>query len=236
MPIRRRRRRRSKPWQLWRRIALALAAIPLLYFLIALAGSLIPVNRGWSEPDSGTTIYLADNGIHADLILPVSAQGLDWSPYFPRRDFAAPPLRPRFIAFGAGERRVYLDTPRWRDIRLTTIWHALTGGERVIHVEYVDTPAYALREIRLRPAEYRRLWAAIRAELELGLNGRPVHIDHPGYGPDDAFYRGLGKASALRTCNTWTAGILRLAGVETSLWPPFVQGLVWRYRSAAAAG
>jgi len=233
---RRRRRSRSRRWSLARRIALGLAAIPLLYLLVALAGSLIPVNRGWNEPDSGTIIYLADNGIHADLVLPVRAQGLDWAPYFPADDFAAPPPSPRFIAFGAGERRVYLDTPRWRDIRLSTIWHALMGGERVIHVEYVASPTTGFREIRLRPAEYRRLWAAIRAELELGPNGRPKHINHPGYGPSDAFYRGLGKASALRTCNSWTADRLRLAGVETSLWPPFVQGLVWRYRTAGAAG
>jgi hypothetical protein len=33
-----------------------------------------------------------------------------------------------------------------------------------------------------------------------------------------------------RTCNSWAAGRLRLAGVKTSLWPPFAEGLVWRYR------
>ena len=30
-----------------------LAAIPALYLLAALVGSLVPVNRGWSEPDAG---------------------------------------------------------------------------------------------------------------------------------------------------------------------------------------
>ena len=43
---------------------------------------------------------------------------------------------------------------------------------------------------------------------------------------------GIGRASALSTCNNWVAGRLRLAGVRTSLWSPFVQGLVWRYRTA----
>ena len=227
---RRRKSRRSRG-----RIGLligAIAAIPLLYLLAALAGSLIPVNPGWREPAAGTTIYLADNGVHADLILPVRAEGLDWAPYFPRSDFAAPPASPRFIAFGAGEKHVYLDTPRWRDIRLSTIWYALTGGSRVIHVEYLDHPGPAVRQIRLRPAEYRRLWAGIRAQFELDPSGRPQRIDHQGYGPNDAFYHGTGKASALRTCNSWSAGELRLAGVRTSLWPPFVQGLVWRYRTA----
>ncbi len=215
------------------RLALAaLVAVPLVYLVAALIGSLVPVNAGWSEPEAGTTIYLADNGVHADLIMPVAAQGLDWSPYFPAGDFARQLPNARWIAFGAGEQHVYLDTPRWRDIRLSTLWRALAGGPRVLHVEYVDSPAYALRQIRLRPAEYRRLWAAIRSELELDPGGRPRRIAHLGYGPADAFYRARGKASALRTCNSWTAGELRLAGVKTSLWPPFVQGLVWRYRPA----
>ena len=64
----------------------------------------------------------------------------------------------------------------------------------------------------------------MRAEFALDAKGRPQHIDHPGYGPSDAFYRATGKASALRTCNSWAAGELRLAGVKTSLWPPFVAG------------
>jgi uncharacterized protein (TIGR02117 family) len=209
---------------------LAALALPALYLLAALIGSVIPVNRGWHEPEQGITIYLADNGIHSDLILPVDAHGLDWAPLIPKRHFRAADQSARWIAFGSGEERVYLDTPRWRDIRPGTIWSAVTGGQRLMHVEYVGDPDYAEREIRLRPEEYRRLWAAIRSDFQLDARGRPIHVANSGYGGSDTFYRATGKASALRTCNSWTAGRLRLAGVKTSLWPPFVQGLTWRYR------
>lgn len=227
MARRRRRRRGRGKWRYW---WLPIAALPALYLVAALIGSLVPVNRGWTEPSQGITVYLADNGIHADLIMPLRAAGLDWSPLIPRSDFPAPDPDARWLAFGAGEERVYLHTPRWRDITLRTIWSALTGGNSVMHVEWIADPQYALREIRLRPEEYRRLWAAVRSDLELGADGRPRRIDHPGYGPADAFYRARGKASAIRTCNSWVAGRLRLAGVETSVWPPFAQGLLWRYR------
>lgn len=226
-----RRRQKSKRGKWVGRWLAAVLALPALYLAAALAGSLIPVNRGWTEPDQGTTIYLADNGIHVDIIMPVEAQGLDWRPLIPVKDFARADPNSSFIAFGAGEQRVYLETPRWRDIKPRTIWSALTGGKRVMHVEYVPSPYYAVRQIRLRPEEYRRLWQAIRSDF----GGRPERIDHPGYGPSDAFYRATGKASAFRTCNSWTAGKLRVAGVETSLWPPFAQGLVWRYRRNAQA-
>ncbi|HYI42027.1 MAG TPA: TIGR02117 family protein [Sphingomicrobium sp.] len=227
MARRRRRRRARGKWRHW---WLPIAAIPAFYLLAALVGSLVPVNRGWAEPDDGITVYLADNGIHADLLMPARAAGLDWSPLLPKSDVAAADPAARWVAFGAGEERVYLETPRWRDIRPRTIWSALTGGNSVIHVEWVADPEYALREIRLRPEEYRRLWAAVRADFVLDAKGQPKRIDHPGYGNADAFYRGRGKASAIRTCNSWVASRLRIAGVETSAWPPFSQGLLWRYR------
>ena len=221
------RKRRSPKWP--RRLLCGLLAVPLFYLTTALFGSLIAVNRDWREPDRGITIYLADNGVHADLILPVTAQGLDWRPLLPTRD-VIDSGDAHFVAFGAGERAVYLDTPTWADLKLGTALHALGGGERVVHVEWVRGSSYATQAIRLTPAQYRRLWAAIRAEFRLDPRGHPQRIDHPGYGPADAFYLGIGKASALSTCNVWVADRLRVAGVKAPLWSPFVQGLVRWYR------
>ena len=231
--VRNRRRRRRGKRSFLKSLALVVLAIPLLYLAAAVVGSLIPVNRDWHEPGSGVTVYLADNGVHADLILPVAAEGLDWHALLPARD-VIDNSDAQYVAFGAGERAVYLDTPTWSDLKLGTALHALGGGERVVHVEWVRDPSYATQAIRLTPEEYRRLWAAIRAEFRLDPRGRPQRIDHPGYGPADAFYLGIGKASALSTCNVWVADRLRVAGVEAPLWSPFVQGLVRWYRPTPA--
>ncbi len=230
---RRRRRTRSGRW-IGRTLS-AFLAIPALYLIAALIGSLVPVNRSWTEPEGGTTVYVADNGIHADIVMPVEAEGLDWSPFVPTSDFAAANPADRWIAFGSGEERVYLNTPTWWDITPRTIWSALAGGNRVMHVEYVPDPSYAVREIRLRPEEYRRLWAAIRSDFTLDAHGRPKLLAHPGYGCCDAFYRATGRESAVRTCNNHVARWLRIAGVKASLWPPFVNGLVWRYRRVTSS-
>jgi uncharacterized protein (TIGR02117 family) len=204
-----------------------LLAIPATYLLAALIGALVPVNHGWTEPPEGITIYLADNGVHTDIVMPVAAQGLDWRRVIPASDVADPPSEARWVAFGVGERAVFLETPRWRDLRLPIAARALTQGERIVHVEWVQSPDYTAREIRLRPEEYRRLWAAVRESFRAS---RPQKIAHKGYGTADAFYLGIGHANAITTCNQWTADRLRLAGVRTSLWSPFTKGLVWRYR------
>ena len=225
-----RRRRRKIRWPA--RIALALLAIPGLYLLAALIGGLIPVNSGWQEPGEGVTVYLANNGVHADLVLPAQAEGLDWRPLLPKSDMRNVPQQAEWIAFGAGERRVYLETPTWGDLTMKTAAIALTGGERVMHVQWVRNPAFSAKEIRLTAEQYRRLWASIRSEFQLTPDGKPIRIDHPGYGFGDAFYRGRGKANAISTCNQWSADRLRVAGVKVPLWSPFVQGLVARFREA----
>jgi uncharacterized protein (TIGR02117 family) len=224
------RRRKSEVGKWVGRALTLLLAVPAMYLVAALAGSLVPVNRSWTEPAQGTTVYLADNGIHVDLIMPIAAQGLDWTRVVPPGDFEAIDPNAGLIAFGSGEERVYLNTPTWWDITPRTVWSALTGGRRVMHVQYVASPSYALREIRLRPEEYRRLWATVRSDLALDPQGRVQRLAHPGYGPTDAFFRAVGKESAVRTCNSSVAKWLRLAGVKTGSWPPFAQGLVWRYR------
>src|SRR5579864_1354426 len=160
-----RRRRKGKSGKWLGRLLTALLALPALYLTAALVGSLVPVNKGWREPAEGVAVYIADNGIHADLVMPVKAEGLDWSAVIPPADMASADPSERWIAFGSGEERVYLDTPTWWDITPRTIVSALAGGRRVIHVEYVPSPDYAVRQIRLRPDEYRRLWAAVRADL-----------------------------------------------------------------------
>ena len=227
------RRRRSRKLRWAARTALAILAIPGVYLLAALIGALIPVNHDWNEPEDGIIIYVANNGIHADLVLPATAQGLDWRPLLPRSDARNVPANAQWIAFGAGERRVYLETPTWGDLTVKTAAIALTGGERVMHVQWVRDPAYSAREVRLTPEQYRHLWASIRSEFRLGPDGKPIRIDHPGYGWGDAFYLGIGKANAINTCNQWSADRLRVSGVKVPLWSPFVQGLVWRYREPA---
>lgn len=221
-------RRRKSRWP--KRILLAILAIPVAYLAAAVVGGLISVNRDWAEPDDGITVFLASNGVHVDLVMPVDAGGLDWAPMFPASDFANAPDNARWIAFGAGEKRVYLETPTWSDLSPRTIWAATTGGERVMHVEWITDPGYATRAIRLTPEQYRRLWAAIRADFERDDSGRPIRLIHPGYWQRDAFYEGQGKASAIDTCNQWVASRLRLAGVRAPLWSPFVYGLTSRYR------
>ena len=222
-----RRRRKSKSGKWVGRVLTAVLALPALYLTAALIGSLIPVNRGWTEPAEGTTIYIADNGIHTDIIMPVEAQGLDWRRLVPQSDTAAAPPNAQWIAFGVGERAVYLNTPRWQDIR---------GADRRpgSHARGTDRSRRVGRNPGLRPSTA----AAPAGRVSTAVGSRTSQLpglataanSAQGLWPRRCLLRGRGSSQCDQYLQPVDCGPPRLAGVRTSLWSPFDNGLTWRYR------
>jgi uncharacterized protein (TIGR02117 family) len=207
-----------KPQNMFRRMAMSVL-IPLgIYLAAAAILGHIPANDDWREPDTGITIYVQTNGVHTGIVMPVAARGIDWRSRVRSSDLADPRGAGQWLAFGWGDRGFYIDTPTWRQARLSTIITALTGsGATVLHVDHLDpfAPDVNWRPLRLRPDEYRRLASFIAATFADG------HRATAGYTPRDVFYPATGHYSALRTCNAWTGEALRYAGVRMGRWTPF---------------
>lgn len=206
-------------------IARALAALAVLlagYAVAGRIGGLIPANPGWREARAGVRIYVIDNGIHTDLVVPVAAVGVDWRGLARAEDIADPRYAGhRWLSVGWGDRDFYVNTPSWSRVRpLTVLCAAIGSGASVLHVEHLPEPAAAagVYPVMLTPAEYRRLAGFVRASF--AAPGGRVASQH-GYGAHDAFYAARGRYSAVRTCNSWTGEALRHAGVRVGRWTPF---------------
>jgi uncharacterized protein (TIGR02117 family) len=209
-----------------------LIGLPLLYFLAAILGTLIPANSDWKEPERGVTIFVRTNGVHTWIMTPKMAEGVDW------RSFADPGhIRDRryaggdYIAFGFGNRDFYLNTPSWSDLSLPTAFAAAFGrGPALLHVDHVwnPRPGEYQQPIRISPGEYRRLASHIRESFALDAGGRPIPLLGRGYGASDIFYEAKGRYDARRTCNEWSGEALRTAGIRTGIWTPMSQSVMWR--------
>ncbi|MDE0877966.1 MAG: TIGR02117 family protein [Sphingomonas bacterium] len=208
------------PLRLLRWLSLGLGLLLVGYGAAGMVGGAIPTNRGWVEPREGVVIYVESNGVHTGFILPKLAAGVDW------RDIASPAdlANPHYagfdhIAIGWGDRRFFLDTPTWWDVRPATLIAAAIGSDAtLLHVEHIPAPATIDRDTRrivLTRDQYRRLAAFIRASVAPG--GRVVH----GYFDYDAFYPARGHYDAVHSCNDWTGDALRHAGIRAGLWTPF---------------
>ncbi|OWK31983.1 TIGR02117 family protein [Sphingomonas mucosissima] len=195
------------------------------YPIVGVLGGMVPSNAAWTPPDQGITLYVESNGVHTGIVMPKVAAGVDWRPIFPAHDLRDP----RFAAYdhvslGWGDRDFYLKTPTWSDLRPTTVIAAAIGSDRtLLHVDHVPRPAPdgEVRRLVVRPAEYRRLAAYVRATLVDG--GERRH----GYYRYDAFYQARGRYSALRTCNSWVGDALRFAGIRVGAWTPFPATVMW---------
>lgn len=207
------------------RIVLALVAILAAYAVAGYAGGAIPANRDWQPPERGIEIFVESNGVHTGVVVPKIAAGIDWRGVA-RPEHLADPRYARYdhLSFGWGERTFYLETPNWADLKIATVLAAAFGSDAtLVHIDHVPRPVPGadVRRIVLRPDEYRRLAAFIRASF--ARSG----VRHRGYFGYDAFYTGAGRYDAVRTCNAWTGEALRAAGVRVGVWTPFPATVLW---------
>ena len=211
-------------------LALVLAAV-LLYLAGAALGSLWAVNRHRHPPPQGIDVWLRSNGVHVDLILPVSTAERDWRDDFPLRSFGDPPRAPRWVAFGWGARDFFVNVREWKDLTAGAALRALMRAPTVLHVEYVADDAAigaanAVRKIIVTRDEHAFLVRYVHSSLALDPGGRPQLLPGMGYSGNDNFYEGAGNYTPIATCNEWVNGGLKGAGLPAPLWSPFAWGLV----------
>lgn len=205
----------------WRLVAAVLGA-PLLWLLAALA--IGAIGGGGRQHDAGgIAVWVISNGYHAGLVLPVAAAGIDWRDDFPAEHFPTEIRGYPMVAFGWGEREVYMNTPRFQDLNLLDGLRAVLAlSSSVAHVQYGFAPYEGehARRLTLSPERYRALAAHVRAAFRSDADGRPIVIAGRGFAASDAFYEGTGRYSFIYTCNQWVGEGLRRIGAPVAPWTP----------------
>lgn len=213
-----------------RPVFLALLAFPMTYATAALLLGLIPANAGWRQASHGVTIFIASNGVHTSIGMPLSTEVMDWRRLTSLAHLRAPAAATH-IFIGYGHRDFYLNTPSWSQLSLATAADAAFGnGPALLHVEHVATPAEGpdLKALTLSREEYRRLVGYILPRFRRDATGRNIPLPGRGYGARDMFYEAEGGFDLVFNCNEWTGRALRAAGVRMGLWTPTAQSVLWR--------
>lgn len=205
-------------------LAGAIVAGVVLVMLSGWIGSSIPRNRDWVEPAQGIDIMVGTNGVHTELVLPLISHVKDWRDDLPVTDIPASGEPYTHVAVSWGEREVFLNTPTWAELRLSTAAQAMIGGDALLHVSHYVRPAPGPdnRPLRLTADQYARLVAQVEAALLPADRRRK----HRGYFDNDVFYNAPGHYSWRQTCNQWTSDTLAAAGVRTGWWTPFAGGVM----------
>ncbi|WP_416357387.1 TIGR02117 family protein [Aureimonas phyllosphaerae] len=217
-----------------RALAVVLALVATAAGLMVL-GLVVPRPAALSFPPPGEAagrhaIYLAANPIHTDILLPATPAVRDRFAFLARDglDLGHPALAT--IVVGWGGRAFYTQTPTWGDLTLDAVWRSATIDRSVLHVALggrVEGDQPGLVRVDLGDAAFAALLEAVADSFQPASDGAPQLIPNAAYGAFDHFYEARGPFNLLLGCNTWTAAMLRAAGVRTGLWTPLPPLLLW---------
>lgn len=205
-----------------------LAGVVIAVAALVSLGTLVPrqlTSPAAASVGSSSQILLLANPIHTDIALPlddeVRAAFADLIPAGLPIDMPGV----EYLIIGWGGRSFYIQTPTWGDIRPLPVLKALTVDRSVLHASVagpIDENHPSVRALDITQEGSSRMIAAIRASF-VRENGAPVPIPGAAYGLDDAFFEAEGSFNAFVGCNTWTASMLRSAGILTGWWTPLPQ-------------
>jgi len=187
-----------------------------------------PVAR--PDPADDAVVYVIERGWHSDIGLP--ADEIDGPPA--RLKQSLPGLR--VLTFGFGERAYLLAN----DVTIGGMLAALLPSRSALLVTALrDSPQAAFGAadvvvLHISRAGLARLRARLWQSFELSADGRPVVIRAGPY-PCGVFYAGTDTYDALNTCNTWTATLLRAAGLPVPTAGVVLVGQVMGVARAIAA-
>lgn len=214
-----------KPLRLFARAGLAAVLVLVAYGAAALVLSHVPINRDFATTQDGVPVAVVDNGVHVDIVTPVSVPGVhDWRRVLPAGAVAA---ETQWLGFGWGAREFYMNTPTWAELDPWLGLKALFGvGGTTVRLHFLEAlyerPGVTL--FHLDEARYARLVTALAESMETGADGRAEALPGPGFGRD-LFLAATGRYSPILTCNEWASRMLAAAGVRTAVWSPFPNGV-----------
>ena len=206
------------------KVVLALVGIPIIYLLISLLLTIIPVSEKETDDPKAHTIYLTTNGVHADVILPknlIHQEILD--------DQIIQPAD-AYFAFGWGEENFYINTPTWGDLKFSVAFRAaFLKSKTLIHVTRYKSKRNDWVAVKVTDKQLEALNTYIAQSFD-ETSGKKVLVHGATYTPDrDNFYRAHGNYMFYRTCNSWLNKGLKQSNMKGRLWTPFDFGILRWY-------
>ena len=206
-------------------------------FLLLLAASLmsacataVPAVSAPPPVEAGAqrTIHVVRHGLHTGIAVP--AADVPDGAWPARRDFSGA----EYLEVGWGDRAYYQapDPDVWLALR-ALFWP--TPG--VLHVVGFSGPVERqfpgaeIVELHVSRQGLARLVDYVRASHELDPSGTPIALGRGRHGTS-RFYASREEFHLFKTCNVWTAGVLRVAGVSLPSVPALTAGgLISRLRA-----
>ena len=215
------------------RCSIAFITLIGLYFLIAFCCSRITVNPHPSNTKE-IAIYIMTNGVHTDIIVPAVSAEMNWTKEIHYQNTLEADSTYQYLAMGWGDKKFYLETPEFSDLKLSNGLQAISGlSTSAMHTTYYKNilEDASCKKIVISKAQYRQLIDYILNSFKKDETGHLIKVkSNIHYDIGDAFYEAKGSYSIFKTCNTWANAALKACGQKSCLWTIFDTGIFLKYR------
>ena len=184
-------------------IPLFVLSLPLIlfYFLLALLSPLMRLGRIRRGGDQ--KVYVVGDLIHSDYVFPPGVL-----PEFPAGE--------KYVKVGWGDRRIFLETRNWGELRVEDFLRAFFGlNSTVLRVEFLDGVPEGAREY---PVDAEQL-ELLRDHVRGSFHGSPICRRPEDY-HGGVFYESPLWYNCVTNCNNWVNLGLRRAGLTNRVWAP----------------
>lgn len=205
----------------------------VLYVILALLISKIPVNSDVSQNNKEIEIFILSNGVHTDIVVPIKNEYKDWSKEIRFQQTKSKDSLVNYLAFGWGDKGFYLNTPEWSDLKASTAFNATFGlSSSAMHTTFYKKmkEGEACKKIKISAEEYQKLVTYISDSFHRDTYKNVQWISGNSYGNRDAFYEAKGSYNMFYTCNTWANNALKIANQKASLWTVTDTGILCHYQ------
>lgn len=179
------------------------------------------------------TILLTANGIHTDIVLPISSSYMDWEHTLHLEKELAVDTFQTHLKFGWGDKNFFMKTKEWGDLTPGTLVKTVFGkGPGAMHLvlctpKDLDKTSYI--KLELTKKQFIRLCDFVKNSIEF-KNNRANQIENHAYGSYEFFFESTKTYSMAYTCNSWTNDALKAAGQKACIWTPFKTPLWAKYK------
>lgn len=200
-----------------------LISIPIIYIIISLILTFIPVNNTNQNEPKQESIYLHTNGVHLSII--IEKKQLD-SKLLNRLNFEE---HDQYFSFAWGDKNFYLNTPTWSDLTFKNAFIALFfKSNSLIHVTRFNNLNKVWIEIKTSKNQLAKLNDYLYNSFS--INDSKIKAVK-GYTSLDDFYDAKGYYTCFYTCNSWINTAFKKSDLNACLWTPFDFGLYWKYKN-----
>lgn len=181
-----------------------LYCLPIFFFYVILCAVFSQIKIGEIKHGKGCYFYIARDAIHADYVFE--------SKVF--EDVFVP--RSKFIKIGWGDRKIFLETRTWAELKVEHFLTAFFGiNKTVLRIEFIDeVPANS----KFLEADERQIFV-IKKHILDSFYGEEIN-KKPEYYQKGIYYNSNLRYNCFTNCNNWINRGLFFARLTNRIWCP----------------